>query len=150
MSTSKITCVLFFLILFSACTKDEKEPSNEIMTAWKQEVLDAEAAFAQMAKEEGMNKAFLAFAADDAVLMRGNQLIIRKTGIAEYMKDQNSKGLAWSPEFVDVAKSGDLGYTYGYYTFSYEDQEGNPAEANGVFHTVWKRQEDGSWKFVWD
>lgn len=150
MNTSKIICTLFLLTLLSACTKQEKEPSNEMMETWKKEITDAEAAFAQMAKEEGMNTAFLAFAAEDAVLMRGNQLIEKKTGIAEYMKDQNSKGLAWSPEFVDVSKSGDLGYTYGYYTFSYEDQEGNPAEAKGVFHTVWKRQEDGSWKFVWD
>ncbi|WP_067029400.1 YybH family protein [Allomuricauda sp. CP2A] len=150
MKNITIIGVLMAVVLFTSCTKKEKEPSDEMMAAWKQEITDAEAAFAQMAKEEGMNKAFLAFAADNAVLMRGNQLIEKKTGIAEYMKNQNSKGLAWSPEFVDVAKSGDLGYTYGYYTFNYEDQEGNPAEAKGVFHTVWKRQQDGSWKFVWD
>jgi ketosteroid isomerase-like protein len=137
-------------MLFTSCGMREKRPSHEMMEAWKKEISDTEATFAQMAKEEGMNKAFLAFAADDAVLMRGNELIESKAAIAEYMKGQNSKGLAWSPEFVDVAKSGDMGYTYGYYTFNYEDQEGNPAEARGVFHTVWKRQEDGSWKFVWD
>ncbi len=146
----KVIGVMMTLVLFAACITEERGSSEEMMQAWKQEIKDAEAAFAQMAKEEGMNEAFRSFAADNAVLMRGNQLIEKKTGIAEYMKDQNSKGLAWSPEFVDVAKSGDLGYTYGYYTFSYEDQEGNPAESKGVFHTVWKRQEDGSWKFVWD
>ena len=26
----------------------------------------------------------------------------------------------------------------------------DPSSEEGVFHTVWKRQPDGSWKFVWD
>ena len=46
--------------------------------------------------------------------------------------------------------SRDLGYTYGHYTFSYIDSGGNKIENKGVFHTVWKRQSDGTWRFVWD
>lgn len=137
------------MVLLMACGQN-KEPLPQVLEIWKQQIADAEAAFAKMAKEEGMNKAFVAYAAEDAVLMRNNQLIEGKQAIADFMQNQTSKGLAWKPEFIEVSKSGDLGYTFGYYTFSYEDAEGNPAEAKGVFHTVWKRQEDGSWKFVWD
>ena len=51
---------------------------------------------------------------------------------------------------MDVSESGDLAYTYGKYTFSAFDSNAKKIEAKGIFHTVWKRQEDGSWKFVYD
>jgi ketosteroid isomerase-like protein len=103
-----------------------------------------------MAKEEGIEKAFTTFAAADAVLMRGNKLIEGIKNIEEHYKNQTSKGLSWAPDFVDVAASGDLGYTYGHYTYSYIDSTGKAAEDKGIFHTVWKRQADGTWRFVWD
>ena len=64
-----------------------------------------------MAGEEGIHKAFTTFTAKDAVLMRNNKLIEGLKNIDEHYKKQNSKGLSWSPDFVDVAASGDLGYT---------------------------------------
>lgn len=119
---------------------------------WKQEILETESNFADMAKEKGINKAFLTYAAEDAVLLRGNKLIIGKDTIRAYMENQASghMTLTWRPDFVDVSKSGDLGYTYGYFTLTYKDQEGDTVENKGVFHTVWKRQTDGTWRFVWD
>jgi ketosteroid isomerase-like protein len=29
-------------------------------------------------------------------------------------------------------------------------EAGEVGEYQGVFHTVWKRQPDGTWKYVWD
>jgi ketosteroid isomerase-like protein len=58
--------------------------------------------------------------------------------------------LVWKPDYVDVSKSGDLGYTYGTYNYTSLDSLGNEQSSSGVFHTVWKRQEDSSWKFVSD
>ncbi len=103
-----------------------------------------------MAGEEGIHKAFTAFAAEDGVLMRDNKLIEGLTNIDEHYKNQTSKGLSWYPDFVDVAASGDLGYTYGHYTISTTDSTGKAIEIKGIFHTVWKRQPDGQWRFVWD
>ena len=75
-----------------------------------------------------------------------------RTAFLEYFKKQNLKDveLEWLPDFIDVAKSGDLAYTYGKYTFSSKDTTGAIVKSDGVFHTVWKRQSDGTWKFVWD
>ena len=56
----------------------------------------------------------------------------------------------WLPEFIDVSTSGDLGYTYGPYQYEYIDKEGELIKGAGVFHTVWKRQENGQWRYVWD
>ena len=58
--------------------------------------------------------------------------------------------LTWEPEFVDVSTDGTLAYTYGPYTFKAMDKDGNPISAEGLFHTVWKRQADGNWRFVYD
>jgi len=43
-----------------------------------------------------------------------------------------------------------MGYTYGKYIWSSTDPAGKPITFNGIFHTVWKKQPDGSWKYVWD
>jgi ketosteroid isomerase-like protein len=58
--------------------------------------------------------------------------------------------LKWTPDFIDVAASCDLGYTYGKYTFAVTDSTGKVNESRGYFHTVWKKQKDGNWRFVWD
>ena len=138
--------IFVYLTLYS-CTMD---PDKKKIENWKQEIIETEQSFAKMAREEGIHKAFVTYAAEDAVLMRNNDLVIGKKDIDLLYKNQTSKGLAWTPDFVDVAVSGDLGYTYGHYTFSYIDSSGKTTENKGVFHTVWKRQSDGNWRFVWD
>ncbi len=132
----------------------ERKSDEANIALWKQEITETERDFAAMAKSEGIPTAFLAFAADSAVLMRNNSLVKGKNKIAEFFEtqpmDMSQLSLSWEPEFVDVARSGDLGYTYGPFIFSITDSTGVTRENKGVFHTVWKRQEDGSWKFVWD
>jgi ketosteroid isomerase-like protein len=85
--------------------------------------------------------------------MRNNNLIRGKMAIDLYFKNQTldtSVYLTWKPDFVDVAASGDMRYTYGQYVFSCVDSAGKIIEDKGIFHTVWKRQADNTWKFVWD
>lgn len=140
-----ISCLLF------SCEIDVKQESVEL---WKSEIMETEKAFAQMAKEKTIAEAFIHFAADDAVLMRNNSLINRKKEIIQHFtQDQSSAdkiNLEWTPDFVDVAASGDLGYTYGKYIYTKTDTIGKTSRMEGIFHTVWKRQPDGQWRFVWD
>lgn len=143
----KILFFGIFLVLLASCFNKSKTSDIE---KWKNEILQTEMDFAEMIKKEGLHKAFVHFAADEAVLLRNNKLIIGKSAIDTLYKGQNSKGLSWRPDFVDVSESGDLGYTYGKYVFSYTDETGKEQKDNGVFHSVWKRQPDGSWRFVWD
>jgi ketosteroid isomerase-like protein len=103
-----------------------------------------------MVAAEGLHKAFVNYAAEDAVIMRSNDVVIGKAAIDKFYDGQDITGLSWAPEYIDVSGSGDMGYTYGHYTYSTVDSTGAIKESRGVFHTVWKRQEDGSWKFVWD
>jgi ketosteroid isomerase-like protein len=148
MERSLFTTIVLVLLLFS-CTQ-QKQGDIEI---WKKEIVDTEHAFAAMAKTEGVAKAFVTFAADDAVLLRSNELIKGKEAIkASYgiRFFSEEAALTWSPDFVDVSSSGDLGYTYGKYSYTSSDSLGNAITNEGIFHTVWKRQSDNTWKFVWD
>ena len=139
------------LIILNSCTQG---PDDASLERWKQEIREAERDFAAMAEKEGISRAFLHFADDEAVLMRGDKLYRGKQELEELFAGTASsprdEKLSWSPDFVDVSASGDLGYTYGNYTYSFTDSTGAEVERKGVFHTVWKRQVDGSWRFVWD
>lgn len=139
----------FLLVILVACSENK---TREIEN-WKEEIIETERAFAEMASKEGIPKAFLTFAADDVVILRGEKLIQGKDALRASYEKQTSAGevsLEWTPDFVDVSSSGDLGYTYGKYVYTSSDSLGNKQSSEGIFHTVWKRQPDGTWKFVWD
>jgi len=150
MSTG-IKFLIISLIINYACQPSAKTDS---LQKWKNEIRVTEKAFAEMAKSEGIKEAFLFFAAEDAVLERSDVLIKGKNSIAASFGDNSSHSpkvtLTWTPDFVDVSSSGDLGYTYGKYTYTSIDSLGKKQESEGIFHTVWKRQADGKWKYVWD
>lgn len=131
------------ILIFCSCI-----PSNDSKEKSKAEIVQAEKDFAQHAKEKGAADAFYTFADDSAVIRRGSQVIKGKDAIKEFYEKQPAGELQWSPDFADA--SGDLGYTYGKFTLSLKDSAGKVNEVHGIFHTVWKKQKDGSWKFVWD
>lgn len=145
-----LTSFLFTaVILLAACSTDRPIKDQEQL---KLEIMAVEKQFNDLAQKEGTAKAFAAFAASDAVIKRGEQLIKGNETIADwYQKNSNpDASLSWKPDFVEVSASGDLAYTYGQYAYTVNDSTGNPTRHTGYFHTVWKRQKDGSWKFVWD
>ena len=141
-------CVLS--LLFSLGCQNA-ENTNDI-EKWKAEIIVVEKAFNDMAQEEGLAKAFEYYAAEDGVIRRNKKIIKGKKAIADwYTRDfRPNETLSWKPSFVDVSQSGDLAFTYGDFTFTYLDSLGQKKENKGIFHTVWKRQSDGAWRFVWD
>jgi len=142
---------LFILLVFFSCNVDSQKISTD---KWKNEILKTEQEFNDYAQKEGIPKAFLAFAAAEAVLLRNDSLIVGKSAIAHFFNqkktDSNKASLVWKPDFVEVAASGDLGYTYGKYTYTSTDSIGNEHIYTGIFHTVWRKQPNGQWRFVWD
>ena len=145
---NRILLLLFAITLLVSC---EGNQENSIEKN-KVEILRTERNFAEMAAKEGVAKAFLFYAAQDAVINRENRLIRGKENIKAYIESEpfSNITLKWNPEFVDVAKSGDMGYTYGKFFFSAIDTAGKVIRFKGPFHTVWKKQPDGNWRFVWD
>ena len=146
-SLSKL--VFLLIILSLGCSSPNQEKNME---QWKAEIMAVEKAFNDMAQKEGLVKAFEFYAAEDGVIRRKKKIIIGKEDIRKwYEKDvRPNETLSWTPTFIDVSQSGDLAYTYGDFVFSYPDSLGNQKQNTGIFHTVWKRQADGNWRFVWD
>jgi ketosteroid isomerase-like protein len=59
-------------------------------------------------------------------------------------------GISWAPSRVDVAKSGDLGWSTGTYNMTL-NVPGMPANDHGKYVVVWKKQQpEGAWKAVAD
>ena len=121
-------------------------------TTWTDEVRTTELAFAAKAAESGLKEAFLAFADEEAVINRGGHIHKGKVAIAAWFEAQTLQdvSLVWAPEFVAVSEDGSLAYTYGPFTFKGTTESGEAVDVSGIFHTVWKHQSDGSWKYVYD
>ncbi|MFO7669742.1 MAG: hypothetical protein R6W31_08800 [Bacteroidales bacterium] len=139
--------ILPIILFFIGCghSKSKEEIKNEIF--------QTEKAFEKMTLEKGITEAFYYFADENAVIKRENDTLISgKENIRIYYekKDIIDATVNWTPDFIDVSKSGDLGYTYGKYIWKIKGIDGIIVEYKGVFHTVWKRQEDNGWKYVWD
>ncbi|MCB0494581.1 MAG: nuclear transport factor 2 family protein [Cyclobacteriaceae bacterium] len=144
--------LVYFLLVFALVISCQTKNNIVNLEEVKQQVLKAEHDFDKAAREKGVEAAFLAFAAEDAVINRGEKIYKGKGEIKDYFSHSTLTDveLSWQPEFVDVSNDGTLAYTYGPYTFRAKDKEGNTISAKGLFHTVWKRQGDNSWKFVYD
>jgi len=141
--------ILFALaaLLLSACVQ-KIDIAEE-----KASILQTERAFEKMAADSSIAYAFNAFAADSAVIMRGNDSVIHtKKGIYNFYTHNGSDSATvnWNADFVDVSDDGTLGYTYGKYLLKVRQADNTTKEYKGTFHTVWKKQTDGSWKYVWD
>lgn len=150
----KESIILLPLLILLSCSSpkgsNENKSNNENA---KQEIEKAEKDFAQMAVDKGIAEAFYFFADSTATIKRQNDTLIHgKEAIRDYYSTPfyQKATVKWSPDFVQASTEGDMGYTYGKYVWSSTDSTGKPITFNGVFHTVWKKQPDGSWKYVWD
>ena len=129
-----------FLALFSC---SEKKP-----VANPQVLMDADRAFSDYSVNHGMQKAFIEFAHDSVVLLKSNHMPIvgKQELIKSYVgKTDNTFVLTWKPANAVIAESGDLGYTYGFWTFSASNET-----SHGTYLTVWKKNATGQWKYIAD
>lgn len=137
----------FILITMLACNR---LPEKQVVI---DEIFKTEKAFENMAGEKGIAEAFYFYAADSAVIKRQNDtLIIGKENIGNYYRQGNYKNakVSWTPDYIDVSDCRTMAYTYGQYTWKVKQESGDTVTYKGVFHTVWKKQPDGMWKYVWD
>jgi hypothetical protein len=70
---------------------------------------------------------------------------------AENLRTRHSDrpgSLTWQPAGGDVSLSGDLGYTYGEYT--YTPQDSAAAVETGIYVRAWRRTSMESWRVIVD
>lgn len=139
---------IFWLVLFLTslilitCKQSEKQNVESIMQADKD--------FSDYSLRHGIAKSFLKYCDDSAVVVRDSSMPV--IGINELAKiydttKHTSNLLSWEPLSGEIAKSGELGYTYG--TWKFMDSL-KTILAEGCYVTVWKLDENGNWKWVLD
>jgi len=134
-----------FLLFIAAVHAQKVEVPSAL-----QSLVETERAFARTSEDKGTREAFLSFIADDGILFRPEAVNGKK-----WMHDnpvpssQQRPLLSWQPIFADVSLAGDLGYTTGPWEYKADIKDEKPV-AYGNFVTLWKKQVDGSWKFVVD
>ena len=109
------------------------------------ELLRADSAFAALSASQGAKAAFLAFATEDAVALGGGAQMSegREAIAAGFDGFPASAVLEWWPVAAEIARSGDLGCTVG-------EARITSLKHYSKYLTIWKRQPDGTWKFVAD
>lgn len=145
--------IIPILIVFSFLFSCGNNKESKSMFDQKQEIINVEKAFEKAVRENGLAEAFYLFADEKATIKRDNNILITgKENIKKYYLKQDFRNvkLSWSPDFIEVADDASLAYTYGKYNWESTDSNGNISKSSGIFNTIWKKQKDGSWKYVWD
>ena len=142
----KYGLTLSLLLLLAGCQEAVD------LDKFKSELRQADISFSEYSEANGMNAAFAHYCADDGVVLADNSHpVVGKEHIQELFSesDENIK-LVWKPQLADVASSGEMGYTFGLYEMTVTDSLDNRTVLNGTYVTVWKKDQDGNWKFVLD
>jgi ketosteroid isomerase-like protein len=148
-------CVAIVLLLSAACAPPAEPPAPAIdLAAERSALIEADKAWYEtFSSSETPVDAFLSGMVDDARFqMSENPPAHGKDEIRPLLENMtNIPGftLSWTPTAAEVSSGGDLGYTVGTYEMNME-VDGNPVTVNGHYVTIWKKQEDGTWKVVLD
>ena len=96
----------------------------------------------------------LSYWADDAVIMSPGQPPIKGKKAIREMIEGSSKipgfKISWEPFSVVVSKSGDLAYMIEQNQITVNDSLGNPITESNKSVTIWRKEDDGSWKNIVD
>lgn len=146
MKTCSLICIL--LLAISSCSGPDKKNVSDPTTN-KVSLLDADKAFSHVCETKGMKEAFIEYLDSNGVLLRPGHMPIVGADAIDYLIQQNDSAytLSWQPSFAEVAASGELGYTYGMYALQMKDKD---TTIFGTYTSIWKKQSDGTWKFVLD
>lgn len=128
--------LIFTVLLLGACASAPEAP----VARNADEVIAVERAFAARGAEIGWIPAFREYTAPDGQF---GELQNAPEQLAA-TPDDGARNLFWWPAFAGIARSGDLGFTTG--PFSVDDAR----TPRGQYFTVWRKQPDGSWRWVWD
>jgi ketosteroid isomerase-like protein len=118
------------------------------MDSLRNDLLKTDIAFSKMSEEKGRSVAFESYAADNATILKtysdpinGKEKL--KSLFAAYPDSLYT--LTWVPISSDVAKSGEIGFTYGTYQL---DLKADGGHESGTYCMVWHKDTTNNWKYI--
>lgn len=138
-------------VTFSACLLKRPQQPTPNLEREKLMLMDADRAFSKMSEEEGMKTAFMDYIDSNGVLLRPGRYPVVGADAVDFLSQLNDKDytMKWEPTGVEIARSGELGFTYGTYKVIYKASGGDSA-FYGTYVNVWRKQSDGRWKYMLD
>jgi len=139
-----------------ACTLGCAQPQQQTSdnrAADEAAIRDADTAWSSAAGTKQVD-AFVSYYSDDAVVLPANTpMVTGKDAIRKWaggMLASPGFSLKWQSAKVEVAHSGDIGYSRGTFELTMTDPKGAPIMDHGKYIEVWKKQTDGAWKVAVD
>jgi uncharacterized protein (TIGR02246 family) len=154
----KVKCVLLLtvvvpvILVLTACQQPAPQAPPDTRAADETAIRAAEADMAKAVAALDAAKA-TSFYTNDVVGMSADSPVIEgRENMQKYfeswMKDKPE--VSWASVKVEVARSGDLAYSWGKGKVSMKDKKGKVTETTDKYVSVWKKQADGSWKIAID
>ncbi len=145
---NKILFSVAAVLMFASCTfRRDKENKSDALA--KLEMMDADRRFSKMSEEKGMKAAFIEYLDSNGVLLRPGHLPIAGADAVDFLIQQNDGDftMTWEPKDGVIARSGELGYTYGVYAMRPSLKD---TVIYGTYVSIWKKEKGGKWKYVLD
>ncbi|WP_375291247.1 hypothetical protein [Qipengyuania sp.] len=147
---SAVACLLLAASL-AACAAPQRGPSysrgqveralaNTAGAAQPSRIVSAEIAFARAAREDGQWTAFREFAAPGAIIHGASGASDANAWLAG--RQDPPQAVAWRPRAIWMSCDGALAISEG----RYRDPDGTV----GTFVTLWQRQSDGEYRWLYD
>lgn len=141
------------LLVLASCASAPSAPAVDV-AAEEAKIRDLEANQVKNFAAKDIDK-IIAFYADDATLMVAGDPVRKgkdeiKKGLGAMVADP-SLNMQFSPQRVEIGKSGDVAFTQGSYQLTISDPKSKkPITDKGSYVTGYKKQADGSWRAVSD
>lgn len=132
------------LLVFISCRSKAPAPKNDEA---RLQLMEVDRAFSKRSTDAGLKTAYLEFIDSTAVLLRPGNMPLTGANAIDFICMNNDAGasMSWEPKGCSLSRSGDLGYTWGIYSLRTVPDD---SVIYGTYVNVWKKQEDGSWKFM--
>ena len=148
--------IVLLTILIASCNQPASNTTTQKTVntdSLRTELMNTDKAWNDASLQKGYYHSRVDFVADDGIELSGNEMpLVGKQAVSDYVAAHSDSALKiyWKALRAEVAASGDLGYTYGSYTDELKTKSGKDTMVYGAYITVWKKQSDGSWKFLAD
>ncbi|HEV7570553.1 MAG TPA: DUF4440 domain-containing protein [Thermoanaerobaculia bacterium] len=136
----KRIAVIVLLFLAACATTTQSTPNADVLMQRDRDFAKQSAAHGHLAWQELMAKNAVKPA-------NGGQMLNGPQEIGENMLAAFASGftLSWEPARAEISRGGKLGYTWGRYRSVF-----NGKTREGTYMTVWEKQQDGTWKVLFD
>jgi ketosteroid isomerase-like protein len=138
--------VFTLILIVGSCA----QPPADTRAADESAIRAADMAWSKAAAAKQVDQVLNYYADDASSFVDRGPIATGKQAIGDSWRDLFNMGysITWEPTKVDVAQSGDLGYSQGTYEQTIVDANGKPTTNKGKYVVVWKKDPAGAWKAV--